>query len=160
MAAHISLAVLQIKTSSWHLQVECFLHACNEYALWALWTFKDCTSHRFTFDLVSRIFESGGSDLNNSKVKDSWDSKNKPDGWETTSKGEEDGNIWEMSQREEDILSKETGRWMKYMIEELGPNAKRGSKGSVSRLPSLADPATQPFTEDKIQIATTNTRGR
>lgn len=47
----------------------------------------------------------------------------------------------------------------KYMIEELGPNARRG-KGSVSRLPSLADPATQPFKEDKIPIATTNTKKR
>nr|GEZ61503.1 hypothetical protein [Tanacetum cinerariifolium] len=43
---------------------------------------------------------------------------------------------------------------------ELGPDAKRGSKGSASRFPSLADPATQPFTEDKIPISTTNTRGR
>ncbi|GKD35892.1 hypothetical protein Tco_1251401 [Tanacetum coccineum] len=97
----------------------------------------------------------------------------------TISKGEEDGNIWEMSQREEDILVQEyerriafskfqiasfSGRrpidgW-KYMIEELGPDAKRGSKGSASRFPSLAGPATQPFTEDKIPIATTNTRGR
>ncbi|GJX08100.1 hypothetical protein Tco_0196032 [Tanacetum coccineum] len=136
-------------------------------------------------DTASEIFESGGSDLNNLKARDSWDLKNKPDGWETTSKGEEDGNIWEMSQREEDILVQEYERriafskfqiasfikqhifsrrrpidgW-KYMIEELGPNAKSGSKGSVLRLPSLADPATQPFTEDKIPIATTNTRGR
>lgn len=35
----------------------------------------------------------------------------------------------------------------KYMIEELGPNARKG-KGSVSRLPSLSDPSTQPFKED------------
>nr|GEY45511.1 hypothetical protein [Tanacetum cinerariifolium] len=112
-------------------------------------------------DTASEIFKSGSSDLNNSKVKDSWDLKNKPDGWETTSKCEEDGNIWEMSQREEDILVQERpiDGW-KYMIEELGPNAKRGSKGSVSRLPSLADPATQPFAEEKIPIATTSTRGR
>ncbi|XP_071716492.1 protein GAMETE CELL DEFECTIVE 1, mitochondrial-like [Rutidosis leptorrhynchoides] len=133
-------------------------------------------------DSASEIFESGTSDLNKSKVKDSWDLKNKPDGWETTSKGQ-DGNIWEMSQREEDILVQEYERriafskhqiasfikqhifsrrrpidgW-KYMIEELGPNARRGSKGSVSRLPSLADPATQPFQEEKIPIATTNTK--
>ncbi|PWA45247.1 mucin-related protein [Artemisia annua] len=133
---------------------------------------------------TAEIFESGSSDLNNSKVRDSWDLKNKSDGWETTSKGEEDGNISEMSQSEEDILvqeyehriafskfqiasfikqhifsrSRPMDGW-KYMIEELGPNAKRGSKGSVSRLPSLADPATQPLKEDKIPIATTNTRG-
>ncbi|GKB88837.1 hypothetical protein Tco_0961109 [Tanacetum coccineum] len=48
----------------------------------------------------------------------------------------------------------------KYMIEELGPDAKRGSKGSASRFPSFADPATQPFMKDKILISTTKTRGR
>ncbi|KAL8188910.1 hypothetical protein R6Q57_029430 [Mikania cordata] len=132
-------------------------------------------------DTASQIFE---SDLNKSKARDSWDMKNKPDGWETTAK-DEGGNIWEMSQIEEDVLIQEYERriafskfqiasfikqhifsrrrpidgW-KYMIEELGPNARRGSKGSVSRLPSLADPATQPFKEDKIPISTTNTRGR
>ncbi|XP_076958195.1 protein GAMETE CELL DEFECTIVE 1, mitochondrial-like [Bidens hawaiensis] len=123
-------------------------------------------------DTASEIFESGTS-----KSKDL---KNKPDGWETTAAEKGVGNIWEMSQREEDILVQEYEHriafskfqiasfikqhifsrrrpidgW-KYMIEELGPNARRGSKGSVSRLPSLADPATQPFKEDK-----TNTRGR
>lgn len=35
--------------------------------------------------------------------------KNKPDGWETTTK-EHDGNVWEMSQREEDILLQEFDR--------------------------------------------------
>ncbi|PWA78911.1 hypothetical protein CTI12_AA210540 [Artemisia annua] len=136
-------------------------------------------------DTASEIFESGSSDLNNSKVRDSWDLKNKSDGWETTSKGDEDGNIWEMSQSEEDILVQEYERriafskfqiasfikqhifsrrrsidgW-KYMIEELGPNAKTSSKGSVIRLPSLADPDTQLFKGDKIPIATTNIRGR
>ncbi|KAI3783849.1 hypothetical protein L1987_42937 [Smallanthus sonchifolius] len=126
-------------------------------------------------DTASEIFESGS---NKSK---GWDMKNKADGWETTGKGE-DGSIWEMSQREEDILVQEYERriafskfqiasfikqhifsrrrpidgW-KYMIEELGPNARRVSKGSVSRLPSLAD---QPFKEDNIPISTnTNTRG-
>ena len=39
----------------------------------------------------------------------------------------------------------------KYMIEVIGPNARKG-KGSVSRLPSLADPATQPFTEERTPI--------
>lgn len=37
------------------------------------------------------------------------------------------------------------------MIEELGPNAKRG-KGSVRRLPSLNDPSTQPFMEERPAI--------
>ena len=73
---------------------------------------KFCTHGFFTLlkTIFCRIFESGSSDLNNSKVRDSWDLKNKPDGWETTSKGEEDGNIWEMSQREEDILVQEYER--------------------------------------------------
>ena len=38
------------------------------------------------------------------------------------------------------------------MIEELGPNARKG-KGSVSRIPSLSDPATQPFKEEKTAVA-------
>lgn len=37
------------------------------------------------------------------------------------------------------------------MIEELGPNAKKG-KGSVSRLPSLSDASTQPFKEEKTPL--------
>ena len=37
----------------------------------------------------------------------------------------------------------------KYMIEEFGPNAKKG-KGSVSRLPNLSDSSTQPFKEEKV----------
>ncbi|KAM7464533.1 hypothetical protein LguiA_032654 [Lonicera macranthoides] len=32
----------------------------------------------------------------------------------------------------------------KYMIEKLGPNARKGN-GSVSRLPTLSDPSPQPF---------------
>lgn len=39
----------------------------------------------------------------------------------------------------------------KYMIEELGPNAKKG-KGSVSRLPALSDASTQAFKEEKTPI--------
>ncbi|KVI05528.1 hypothetical protein Ccrd_016110 [Cynara cardunculus var. scolymus] len=72
-------------------------------------------------DTASEIFDSGSSD--SKKLTDSSDLKNKPDGWETTSKSQ-DGNIWEMSQREEDILLQEyerriafskfqeTDRWM------------------------------------------------
>ncbi|KAK9271878.1 hypothetical protein L1049_002243 [Liquidambar formosana] len=126
-------------------------------------------------DSCSEIFNSPNNDLNNSKIPSSSEFKNKPDGWETTSKAQ-DGNIWEMSQREEDILLQEFERriayskfqiasfikthifsrrrpidgW-KYMIEEIGPNARRG-KGSVSRLPSLSDPSTQPFKEEKTLI--------
>ncbi|OIW02129.1 hypothetical protein TanjilG_25413 [Lupinus angustifolius] len=122
-------------------------------------------------DSCSEIFDSGNNDLNNAQVPYS-EFKNMPDGWETISKNQ-DGNIWEMSQREEDILLQEFERriayskfqiasfikthifsrrrpidgW-KYMIEVVGPNAKRG-KGSVPRVPSLADPSTQPFKEER-----------
>lgn len=126
-------------------------------------------------DSCSEIFESGNNELNNSRVPSSSEFKTKPDGWETTSKAQ-DGNVWEMSQREEDILLQEFERriafskfqiasfikthifsrrrpidgW-KYMIEELGPNAKKG-KGSVSRLPALSDASTQAFKEEKTPI--------
>lgn len=123
-------------------------------------------------DTCSEIFDSSNDDLNNAKIPSTSEFKNKPDGWETTSKSE-DGSLWEMSQREEDILLQEFERRMafckfqiasfikthifsrrrpidgwKYMIEVIGPNARKG-KGSVSRLPSLADPATQPFMEER-----------
>ncbi|GMH01706.1 hypothetical protein Nepgr_003545 [Nepenthes gracilis] len=127
-------------------------------------------------DSCSEIFDSVNNDLNNSKTPSSSEFKNLPDGWETTSKGQ-DGNVWDMSQREEDILLQEFERRMafckfqiasfikthifsrrrpidgwKYMIEEIGPNARKG-KGSVSRLPSLSDSATQPFKEEKTPIS-------
>ncbi|GAV67008.1 hypothetical protein CFOL_v3_10517 [Cephalotus follicularis] len=120
----------------------------------------------------SEIFDTANNDLENSRIPSSSELKNKPDGWETTLKAQ-DGNIWEMSQREEDILLQEFERriayskfqiasfvkthifsrrrpidgW-KYMIEEIGPNARRG-KGSVARVPSLSDASTQPFKEEK-----------
>lgn len=126
-------------------------------------------------DSCSEIFDTSNNDLNDSKIPGSSEFKNKPDGWETTAKAQ-DGNIWEMSQREEDILLQEFDRriayskfqiasfikthifsrrrpidgW-KYMIEELGPNAKKG-KGSVSRLPSLSDASTQPFKEERTPL--------
>lgn len=127
-------------------------------------------------DSCSEIFDSPSIDFNDPKVSSTSELKNKPDGWETTAKSE-DGNVWEMSQREEDILLQEFERRMafckfqiasfikthifsrrrpidgwKYMIEVIGPNARKG-KGSVSRLPGLADPATQPFTEDRTPVS-------
>ncbi|KAH0724777.1 hypothetical protein KY284_000642 [Solanum tuberosum] len=129
------------------------------------------------------IFDSPNDDSSNSNTTSEF--KNKPDGWETTSKTQ-DGNIWEMSQREEDILVQEFERriafnkfqiasfikthifsrrrpidgW-KYMIEEIGPNARKG-KGSVSRLPSIADASTRPFREEETSSNTTfpSNRGR
>lgn len=127
-------------------------------------------------DSCSEIFDTANNDLDISRAPSSSEFKSKPDGWETTAK-EQDGNIWEMSQREEDILLQEFDRriayskfqiasfikthifsrrrpidgW-KYMIEELGPNAKKG-KGSVSRIPTLSDASTQPFKEERTQVA-------
>lgn len=60
-----------------------------------------------------RIFESVNDDLNHSKVPSSKEFRNKPDGWETLSKGH-DGNVWEMTQREEDILLQEFDRRIAY----------------------------------------------
>ncbi|XP_073295139.1 protein GAMETE CELL DEFECTIVE 1, mitochondrial-like [Primulina huaijiensis] len=125
-------------------------------------------------DSCSEIFDSAHTDLGNSKIAGS-EFKNKPDGWETTSKTP-DGNLWDMSQREEDILVQEFERriafnkfqiasfikthifsrrrpidgW-KYMIEEIGPNSRKG-RGSVSRLPSVSDESTQPFREEKVNF--------
>ncbi|ONI30777.1 hypothetical protein PRUPE_1G272100 [Prunus persica] len=145
-------------------------------------------------DSCSDIFDSANNDLENSKVPSASDFKNKPDGWETTSKAK-DGNVWEMTQREEDILLQEFERriaynkfqclsvllvvnstpccliasfikthifsrrrpidgW-KYMIEELGPNARKG-KGSVTRLPSLSDASTQPFKEENSAMSSSS----
>ncbi|KAL3731698.1 hypothetical protein ACJRO7_028560 [Eucalyptus globulus] len=124
---------------------------------------------------ASEIFDSPSSDWNSTNLSGSSEFKNKPDGWETTSKSQDD-NVWEMSQREEDILLQEFERriayskfqiasfikshifsrrrpidgW-KYMIEVVGPNAQKG-KGSAPRLPSLADASTQPFREEKARI--------
>lgn len=126
-------------------------------------------------DSCSEIFDNPNNDLEGSKIPSSSEFKNKPDGWETTSK-EQDGNVWEMSQREEDILLQEFDRriaynkfqiasfikthifsrrrpidgW-KYMIEELGPNARKG-KGSAPRIPTLSDASTQPFREERTPI--------
>ncbi|KAJ8773752.1 hypothetical protein K2173_006402 [Erythroxylum novogranatense] len=126
-------------------------------------------------DSCSEIFDTTNNNLDDSGIPSSSDLKYKPDGWETMAKTQ-DGNIWEMSQREEDILLQEFDRRLayckfqiasfikshifsrrrpidgwKYMIEEIGPNARKG-KGSVSRMPSLADPSTQPFKEDTQPI--------
>ncbi|ONI30779.1 hypothetical protein PRUPE_1G272100 [Prunus persica] len=64
-------------------------------------------------DSCSDIFDSANNDLENSKVPSASDFKNKPDGWETTSKAK-DGNVWEMTQREEDILLQEFERRIAY----------------------------------------------
>jgi hypothetical protein len=128
-----------------------------------------------------RIFDSVDHDFDKLEVSSGSELKNKPDGWESTAK-EQDGNLWEMSQREEDILLQEFDRrtafckfqiasfikqhifsrrrpidgW-KYMIEVIGPNARKG-KGSVSRLPALSDVSTQPFKEETSSLTTLKRR--
>ncbi|CAN1187847.1 Protein GAMETE CELL DEFECTIVE 1, mitochondrial [Linum perenne] len=120
-------------------------------------------------DSYSEIFDTNNAELDDTKAPEL---KNKPDGWETTSKAP-DGNVWDMSQREEDILHQEFDRriafckfqiasfikshifsrrrpidgW-KYMIEVVGPNSRKG-KGSVSRIAALSDQSTQPFKEER-----------
>ncbi|KAL5209933.1 hypothetical protein ABZP36_005556 [Zizania latifolia] len=130
-------------------------------------------------DSCSEIFDAGNIDFGDSKIASTTEIKTKPDGWETTSRGQ-DGSIWDISQREEDILLQEFERriafskqqiasfikthifsrrrpidgW-KYMIEEIGPNARKG-KGSVQRLPSVTDPSTQPYREELPAIASSS----
>ncbi|KAL5652618.1 hypothetical protein ACJX0J_038076, partial [Zea mays] len=55
------------------------------------------------------IFDSGNTDFGDSKIPNTTEIKTKPDGWETTSRGQ-DGNIWDISQREDDILIQEFER--------------------------------------------------
>lgn len=66
-----------------------------------------------------RIFDSANADSENSKLLSTSEFKNKPDGWETTSKAP-DGNVWEMSQREEDILLQEFDRRIAYCKFQVG----------------------------------------
>lgn len=128
-------------------------------------------------DSCSEIFDSNTNPETSSGGVLPSELKNKPDGWENCSSskagaGDAEKNVWEVTQREEDILLQEFERriafskfqiasfikthifsrrrpidgW-KYMIEELGPNARKG-KGSVQRMPSLSDPSTQPFKQN------------
>lgn len=126
-------------------------------------------------DSCAEMFTSGQDKLDNVKIPCMSEFKTKPDGWETTSHTP-DGNIWEVTQREEGVLLQEFERrtafskfqiasfikthifsrrrpidgW-KYMIEELGPNARK-SKGSVQRLPALSDSSTRPYMEEKTTM--------
>ncbi|XP_020580971.1 uncharacterized protein LOC110025052 [Phalaenopsis equestris] len=131
-------------------------------------------------DSCAEIFDAGNINLNNSKIPSTSEFKTKPDGWESTTKAQ-DGSIWDISQREEDILLQEFERRMafnkfqiasfikthifsrrrpidgwKYMIEVIGPNARRG-KGSVQRLPGLTDSSTLPFQEEKPLLGNNST---
>lgn len=81
-----------------------------------------CMLHLILINNCS-IFDSGNNDLNNAKVQTS-EFKNTPDGWETISKNQ-DGNIWEMSQREEDILMQEFERRIAYSKFQVGMKKHR-----------------------------------
>ncbi|KAF3773144.1 hypothetical protein EJ110_NYTH54370 [Nymphaea thermarum] len=114
-------------------------------------------------DSCSEIFDQGSNEIEGYEVPSTSQFNNKPEGWESTSKPQ-DGNVFNLTQKEDDILLQEFERriaftkfqvvsfikshifsrrrpvdgW-KYMIEELGPHAKSG-KGSVARLPSSPVP--------------------
>ena len=71
----------------------------------------------FGFVTILSIFDSANGELEDERSQSSSSSSDefraKPDGWETTSKSE-DGNVWEMTQREEDILLQEFERRIAY----------------------------------------------
>ncbi|KAK8445813.1 hypothetical protein SEVIR_9G388800v4 [Setaria viridis] len=69
-------------------------------------------------DSCSDIFDSGNADFGDSKIPSTTEIKTKPDGWETTTRGQ-DGNIWEISQREEDILLQEFERRMAFSKQQV-----------------------------------------
>ena len=64
------------------------------------------------------IFDSGNADFGDSKIPSTTEIKTKPDGWETISRGQ-DGNIWEISQREEDILLQEFERRITFSKQQV-----------------------------------------
>jgi hypothetical protein len=68
--------------------------------------------------LKRSIFDSGNTDFGNSKIPSSTEIKTKPDGWESTSRGQ-DGSIWEISQREEDILLQEFERRIAFSKQQV-----------------------------------------
>lgn len=70
------------------------------------------------YEIDCRIFDAAHTDLGNSKFAGS-EFKNKPDGWETTSKTP-DGNLWDMTQREEDILVQEFERRIAFNKFQVG----------------------------------------
>jgi hypothetical protein len=64
------------------------------------------------------IFDSGNTDFVDSKIPSTTEIKTKPDGWETTSRGQ-DGNIWDISQREDDILLQEFERRIAFSKQQV-----------------------------------------
>jgi hypothetical protein len=64
------------------------------------------------------IFDSGNTDFGDSKIPNTTEIKTKPDGWETTSRGQ-DGNIWDISQREDDILIQEFERRIAFSKQQV-----------------------------------------
>ena len=72
---------------------------------------------------ILRIFDSVHHDFDKLEVSSGSELKNKPDGWESTTK-EQDGNLWEMSQREEDILLQEFDRRISFCKFQVPPAKK------------------------------------
>jgi hypothetical protein len=65
-----------------------------------------------------RIFDSGNTDFGDPKIPITAEIKTKPDGWETTSRGQ-DGSIWDISQREDDILLQEFERRIAFSKQQV-----------------------------------------
>ncbi|CAN6439557.1 unnamed protein product [Victoria cruziana] len=113
-------------------------------------------------DSCSEIFDQGSNETECYKVPSTSQFNNKPEGWESTARPQ-DGNVFNLTQKEDDIILQEFERriaftkfqvvsfikshifsrrrpvdgW-KYMIEELGPNAKSRKSGGP-RLPALQE---------------------
>lgn len=66
-------------------------------------------------------------ELGDSKIPNMTEFKTNPDGWETTSKNQ-DGNIWEITQREEDILLQEFERRIAFSKFQVQPHLKHPLK--------------------------------
>ena len=81
-----------------------------------LWFVDFVNLHMVPFECS--IFDSGNADFGDSKIPSTTEIKTKPDGWETTSRGQ-DGNIWDISQREEDILLQEFVRRIAFSKQQV-----------------------------------------
>jgi hypothetical protein len=68
--------------------------------------------------LKRSIFDSGNTEFGDSKIPSTMEIKTKDEGWETTKRGQ-DGSIWEISQREEDILFQEFERRVAFSKQQV-----------------------------------------
>lgn len=123
-------------------------------------------------DKCSQFFDYADHDL---RLPDDPNFKVMPEGWEAVAK-DKDGRPWEISQKEEDILLQEFERRMafnkiqianfvkshifsrrrpidgwKYMIEELGPNSKKG-RGLANKFTGSSDGPRRSFDDNEKGI--------